>query len=155
MITSRTIIGVIAGAVIMGLAAASLISDIAGGPLEITETFAAGESTSYQISGDAGADHSVRITAERFQMQLESPGGGLSVPMTEFTGEYYLEWSHLESGRTIIQLQNTGGTEMVVEGSFSISADPIFFAYHLVVITSGVVIVGFSLAFSLRKPRGF
>ena len=58
MITSRTVIGVIAGAAIMGVAGASLISDIAGDPLQITETFAAGESTSYQISGDTGAAHS-------------------------------------------------------------------------------------------------
>lgn len=155
MITSRTVIGIVAGAAIIGLGVASLVAELAGEPLQITETFEVGEVTSYQITGDAGAVHAITVTAERFEMELASPGDGLVIPRTEFAGQHHQEWSHQEAGRTTIRLQNTGGTEMVVEGSFSVSTDPIFFAYHIVVITSGVVIIGFSLVFSLRKPRGF
>ena len=156
MLTSRTVIGVIAGAVIIGLASASIILDLTRGPLEVTETFGQGESTAYQISGDAGAAHSIRVTAERFDLELTGPGeGGPAVPRTEFTGEFAIEWTHQETGRTIISVQNTGGGQMVVDGVFEISSDPLVFAYHIVVVTSGVVIIGFSLAFSFRKPRGF
>lgn len=156
MLTSRTVIGVIAGAAIIGLASASIVLDLTRGPLEVTETFGQGEATSYQISGDAGAAHSILVTAERFELELTGPGdGGPVVPRTEFAGEFAMEWTHQETGRTVISLQNTGGGQMVVDGVFEISGDPLVFAYHIVVITSGVVIIGFSLAFSLRKPRGF
>ena len=156
MLTSRTVIGIVAGAVIIGLGSASMVLDLTRGPLEVTETFGPGEATSYQISGDAGAAHSILVTAERFELELTGPGeGGPTVPRTEFAGEFAIEWTHQETGRTLISLQNTGGDQMVVDGVFEISGDPIVFAYHIVVITSGVVIIGFSLAFSLRKPRGF
>lgn len=155
MITTRTIIGMVVGGAIIVLAGASLVLDLVRGPLEITETFGPGESTSYQIAGDAGAVHTISVAAERFEIRLDGPGGGPSVPRTEFLEEYSLEWTHLESGRTAINLWNTGGTDMVVSGTFSVPVDSIRFVYHIVVITSGVVIIGFSMGFSLRKPRGF
>lgn len=156
MLTRRTVIGIVAGAAIIGLATASMIIDLTGGPLEITETYGPGESTSYQISGDAGAAHTIRVTGERFEMELTAPGeGGAAVPNTEFAGEHTIEWTQEEAGRTHIVVRNTGGNDVVVYGTLDITLDPIRFAYHLVVITSGVVIIGFSLAFSLKKPRGF
>ena len=156
MLTSRTVIGIIAGAAIIGLASASIVLDLTRGPLEVSETFGPGESTAYQISGDAGAAHAIQVTAERFELELTGPGeGGPAVPRTEFIGEFAIEWTHQETGRTLISVHNTGGGQMVVDGIFEISGDPIVFAYHIVVITSGIVIIGFSLAFSLRKPRGF
>ncbi len=147
--------GMAAGAIIIGIATASLIMDLTRGQLEITETFAVGESTSYQITGDADSVHTLIITAESFEMELQSPGDGFAIPRSVFTDSYRVEWMHEESGRTAISLQNTGKTEMVVEGMLSVSVDPIFMAYHGVVITSGVLIVGFTMAMRLRKPRGF
>ena len=156
MLTGRTVIGLVAGAAIIGLASASMVLDLTRGPLDITETFGPGESTTYQITGDEGATHHIAVTAERFDMELAGPGdGGPVIPRTEFAEEFSMEWTHQESGRTLISLHNRGGDQMVVSGAFAISADPLFFAYHIVVVTSGVVIIGFSLAFSLRKPRGF
>ena len=156
MLTARTVIGLVAGAAIIGLASASMVLDLTRGSLDITETFRPGESTSYQITGDEGATHRITVTAERFEVELSSPGeDGTVIPRTEFADEFSTEWTHQEDGRTFIAIQNRGGDEMVVSGSFETSGDPFFFAYHIVVITSGVVIIGFSMAFSLRKPRGF
>ena len=154
MMTGRTIIGIIVGGIIIGLATASLIIDLTGGPLEITETFGTGESTSYQIRGDVGALHNITVTAERFVLELDS-FGGLYIPSTEYTETHTVEWMQEAEGRTTIQLQNTGPGDMVVDGVFEVPLDNIQFAYHLVVITAGVVIIGFSLGFSLHKPRGF
>lgn len=155
MLTGRTVIGLVAGAAIIGLASASIVLDLTRGPLDITETFGPGEFTSYQITGDEGATHRIAVTAERFEMELAGPGDDPLIPRTEFAGEFSTEWTHQETGRTFISIQNRGGDQMVISGSFETSNDPLVFAYHIVVITSGVVIIGFSMAFSLRKPRGF
>ena len=155
MLTGRTVIGLVAGAAIIGLASASMILDLTRGPLDVTEAFEPGEFTSYQITGDEGATHRITVTAERFEMELTGPGNDALIPRTEFAGEFSTEWTHQENGRTLISIQNRGGDQMVVSGSFETAGDPLVFAYHLVVITSGVVIIGFSMAFSLRKPRGF
>ena len=150
-----TYVGIVAGTVIIGIAALSLVSELSGDPLEINETFQAGESTAYRITGDAGAVHKITVTAERFEMELESPGGEFTMPRAEFVDSHSVEWIHAESGHTLISIQNTGGTEMNVTGTLSVSSDPIFIAYHIMVITTGVLIIGFTLSMWIRKPRGF
>ena len=154
MMTSRTIIGIAVGAAIIGIASTSMVIDLTRESLDITESYGPGEGTAYQISGDVGATHHITVTAERFEIQMTGPQDVI-VPPTEFAGEFSREWTHQEAGRTIISVQNRGGDEMVITGIFETAVDPIFIAYHTVVITSGVVIIGFSMAFSLRKPRGF
>lgn len=155
MLTGRTVIGIIAGAAIIALASASMVLDLTREALEVNETFDPGESTSFMISGDANSNHSLLVTAERFEFEMAAPGGGDSIPRGEFVGELSIDWVHEETGNTRISIQNTGSSQMVVSGAFDVPLDPILFAYHIIVITSGVVIIGFSLAFSLRKPRGF
>jgi len=36
-----------------------------------------------------------------------------------------------------------------------VSQDPLFLTYHILVIIAGIVVIGFSAAFTVRKPRGF
>ena len=55
----------------------------------------------------------------------------------------------------IIQIQNTGKSEFNVTGIVELSRDPLFFTYHILVIIAGIVVIGFSAAFSAKKPRGF
>lgn len=155
MFTIRTIIGIIVGAAIIGISLSSLILDLTGGPLMISEEYDIGETASYSITGDEGATHSMTIMADKFQLKLESPGEGFSVPTTEFEGSYSTEWVHQQSGRTLIQIQNIGEGTMTIDATLEIAEDPVWFAYRLVVITTGVIIIGLSLGFSVRKPRGF
>lgn len=155
MISRLTIIGMVAGGIIIALAASSLAVDLTEGPLELNESFMSGETTSYQIDGEEGAVHTITVTAERFTMGLRSPGGQTVMPVTEYRDAHTVTWAHEQAGRTHIELHNTGKDTMHVSGSLSVPLDPIIFAYHLVVITAGVVIIGFSMALSLRKPRGF
>lgn len=155
MITARTAIGIAVGSVIIGLATASMILDLTRGPLEITEEVDVGMSTTYQINGDAGANHTVTVTGDRFRMGLQYPDDQDDVSQTEYKESHTVEWSQELAGRTYIIIQNVGADVLVVDGVFSVATDPIFLAYHVVVITSGVVIIGFSMGFSLRKPRGF
>ena len=155
MLSKRTIIGIIVGSAIIGIGAYSLISDVGLHTIEVHETFTVGESTSYQISANEHAEQHMVITGDKFDIKLSSPGDGLQIPKTSHTKEVTLDWVHLKDGQTIINLQNTGASELKVDAKLQVTTDPILFTYHIVVITSGMVIIGFSMGFTLRKPKGF
>ena len=44
---------------------------------------------------------------------------------------------------------------MTVEATLNVTTDPILFSYHFIVIISGMIIIGFSMGFTIRKPKGF
>jgi len=155
MLATRTIIGFVVGSAIIGIGVYSLVTGLGFQTINVDETFAIGESTSYQISANKGAEQQMTITGEKFDLKLSSPGGDPEIPLTTYTKEANLNWAHLEDGVTKIQIQNTGSSELHVKATVNITSDPILFTYHLIVITSGVVIIGFSMGFTLRKPKGF
>ena len=155
MLSKRTIIGIIVGSAIIGIGAYSLVSDVGLHTIEVHETFAVGETTSYQISAAEHAEQHMKITGDKFDIKLSSPGAGLQIPKTSHSKEVTLDWVHLKDGQTIINLQNTGSSELKVDATLQVTTDPILFTYHIVVITSGMVIIGFSMGFTLRKPKGF
>lgn len=155
MLSKRTIIGIIIGSAIIGIGIYSLISDIGLKTIKVNETFGVGETTSYQILANKNAEQKMKITGEKFEIELSSPGDGYKIPKTSSVKELTMEWIHLQDGVTIIHLQNTGSSELKVEATLEITTDPILFTYHIIVITSGMVIIGFSMGFTLRKPKGF
>ncbi|RMW38206.1 MAG: hypothetical protein EA447_03930 [Nitrosopumilus sp.] len=155
MLAKRTIIGFIVGSVIIGIGVYSLITGIGFQTVEVNETFGVGESTSYQIKANSGASQSMTIIGDSFDLELTSPADGLQIPNTSYKKELSLDWVHLEDGVTFIEIQNTGSTDFEVTATLNVTTDPILFTYHLVVITAGVIIIGFSMGFTLRKPKGF
>ena len=155
MMAKRTIIGMIVGSAIIGIGLYSLIVSFDFKTIELNETFGVGESTSYQIRANSGASQTMSIIGEKFDLKLSSPSDGLQIPNTSYTDEATLNWIHLDDGITMIKLQNLGSTDLQVNASLNLTQDPILFTYHIVVITSGVIIIGFSMGFTLRKPKGF
>ncbi len=155
MIATRTLIGFIVGSAIIGIGVYSLVSGLGFQTVDVDETFEIGEATSYQISANKDAQQQMKLTGDRFDLELSSPGGDLEIPLTSYTKETTLNWVHLEDGVTRIKIQNTGSSEMHIQATLYVTADPILFTYHLVVITTGVVIIGFSMGFTIRKPKGF
>jgi hypothetical protein len=155
VLSKRTIIGIIVGSGIIAIGIYSLISDIGLQIIQVNETFAVGESTSYQINANEHAKQHMKITGEKFDLKLSSPGDGLQIPKTSHTKEVTLDWVHLKDGITVINLQNTGSSELKVEGTLEVTSDPILFPFHMMVIISGMIIIGFSMGFTLRKPKGF
>jgi hypothetical protein len=155
MIATRTLIGFIVGSAIIGIGVYSLVSGLGFQTVDVDETFEIGEATSYQISANKDAQQQMKITGDRFDLQLSSPGGDLEIPLTSFTKETTLNWVHLEDGVTRIKIQNTGSSEMHIQATLNVTSDPILFTYHLVVIITGIVIIGFSMGFTIRKPKGF
>ena len=155
MLSKRTIIGLVVGSIIIGIGGYSLITHI--GTITIHENYVVGtgDSTVYTIPAPAGTPQTMKIVGDSFDLKLQSPGDGLQVPKTSYKKETTLEWVHDEDGATGIQIQNTGNTELEITGTLIRSSDPIWFTFDLMVIISGMVIIGFSMGFTLRKPKGF
>jgi len=155
VISKRTIIGLIVGSAIIAIGGASLIIHI--GTITINENYVVevGDSVFYTIPAPIHTPQSMTITGDTFDLKLQSPGDGLQIPLTSYKKELPLDWTHLEDGESIIQIQNTGNTELSITGVLIRSSDPIWFTYDFMVIISGMVIIGFSMGFTLRKPKGF
>ena len=155
MFTKRTIIGIVVGAIIITIGISSLILSIGLQTVNIDDTFDIGESVSYKFNAPVNAKQNVSITGDSFDVKLSTPGDGPQISLTSHKKEFSYEWIHLADGESKLQIQNTGQSEMYVTGLVYINTDPIHFTYHILVITSGIVIIGFSAGFSIRKPRGF
>lgn len=155
MMNKRTIIGVAVGAVIIGIGIASIFSHLSLQTKTVDEMIGLGESAVYKIPAPANTHQLMKITGDIFDLQLHSPGDGLQIPMTSYKNEKSLDWIHAIDGETKIDVKNTGKNELHITGTVQVSTEPIWITYDIMVMISGVVIMGFSLGFSIRKPRGF
>ena len=159
MLSKRTIIGLVVGSIIIGIGGYSLITHI--GTITIHEDYivGTGDSTLYTIPAPEGTTQQMKIVGDSFDLELQSPANemhsGLQIPKTSYKKELTIDWVHLVDGATIIQIQNTGNSELEITGTLIRSSDPIWFTFDLMVIISGMVIIGFSMGFTLRKPKGF
>jgi len=156
MLAKRTIIGLIVGIAIIAIGGYSLILHI--GTITINENYVVevGGSTIYTIPAPNHTPQHMDITGDAFDLKFKSPSTGLQIPnMTSYKNELTLDWVHVADGETIIHIQNTGNSELEITGVLIRSPDPIWFTYDLMVIISGMVIIGFSMGFTLRKPKGF
>ena len=155
MLAKRTIIGLIVGIAIIAIGGVSLIGHI--GTITINENYvvAVGGEARYTIPAPNHTPQSMIITGDTFDLNLKSPGDGLQINQTSYKDELKLNWIHLEDGETKIEIQNTGNTELEITGVLIRSSDPIWFTFDFMVIISGMVIIGFSMGFTLRKPKGF
>ena len=156
MLAKRTIIGLIVGIAIIAIGGYSLILHI--GTITINENYVVevGGSTIYTIPAPNHTPQHMEITGDAFDLKFKSPSTGLQIPnMTSYKNELTLDWVQVADGETKIQIQNTGNTELEITGVLIRSSDPIWFTFDLMVIISGMVIIGFSMGFTLRKPKGF
>jgi len=155
MLSKRTIIGLIAGIAIITIGGASLITHI--GTLTINENYVVevGDSIFYTIPAPIHTPQFLNVTGDAFDLKLESPGDGLQIPKISHKNNVILDWVHTIDGETKIQIQNTGDTELLITGVLVRSSDPIWFTYDVMVMITGIVIIGFSMGFTLRKPKGF
>ena len=156
MLSKRTIIGFVLGSLIIGLAGFSLV-DMLKPYVEFTENFSVGvgEPISFTIPAPANITQSLKITGDTFDLTLQSPGDGKQIPTTSYKDELELEWTHLIDGNSKILIQNTGNIELKIVAITNQTPNPYGFTIHLMVIVTGLVIIGFSMGFAARKPKGF
>lgn len=154
MLSKFTGIGIGIGAVIVAIGLYALVSAFGLQTITVEETFKVGESTTYQFVAPKSSHQNFRVTGESFHIKLETPADGIQED-NNFKKEIAFDWFVLREGTNRIAIQNTGQSELEVTGTFEKNTDPILFTYHIMVLTAGVVIIGFSAAFSARKPKGF
>ena len=156
MLATRTIIGIVVGSLIIGLGGFSLVNTLAP-TISMNENFVigSGDSASFSIPAPKDAPQYMKIIGDAFDVKLTSPGEGLNISNTSYKKELILDWAHAEDGQTIIVIQNTGASELEITANTNQTPDPFGITFDFMVIISGVIILGFSLGFTLRKPKGF
>ena len=156
MLNKYTIIGLIVGCIISGLGVISMI-DFLVNPVDIMDfddDFGVGESTTFVFQAPENSDQMMIITGDSFDVKVSIPDNAAKFD-NSYKNNADLSWTNTISGENIIKIQNTGNSELNAKGSLEKSQDPLFLTYHLLVIIAGIVVIGFSAAFTVRKPRGF
>ena len=156
MLSKRTIIGLIVGSIVIALGGYSIIIHI-GPTVDMDEYFlvVVGDSIPLTIPAPANAPQSLIITGNAFDLKLQSPGDGLQIPNTSYKNELKLEWTPVESGNTKILIQNTGDSDLEIIAVTKQTPNPFGFTFDVMVLITGIIIIGFSMGFTLRKPKGF
>ncbi len=156
MFNKFTVIGLIIGSIISILGAASMADSFAN-PNEIqdtNETFGIGDSDKIRFNAPENSYQTITVTGDAFDLKIITPDESNNVDKN-IKGKATFSWTNLTPGENIIQIQNTGQSEFTVSGTFELQRDPLFFTYSILVIVAGIVIIGFSAGFSVRKPKGF
>ena len=156
MLNKYTIIGLIAGCIISGLGVASMV-DFLVNPVDIMDfddDFGVGESTIFSFQAPENSVQKLMITGISFDVKVS-----IQDNVAKFDNSYKdkadISWVNTIAGENIIKIQNTGNSELNAKGTLEKSRDPLFFTYHILVVIAGIVVIGFSAAFTVRKPRGF
>ena len=118
------------------------------------ETFGVGDSDKIRFNAPENSFQTITVTGEAFDLKIITPDDSNNVNQS-IKDKATFSWTNLTPGETIIQIQNTGNSEFNVSGTFELQRDPLFFTYSILVIVAGIVIIGFSAGFSVRKPKGF
>ena len=156
MLNKYTVIGLIVGGIIATLGAASMIDSLAN-PNEIrqtSDTFGIGDSDKIRFNAPANSFQTLIITGDTFDVKIFTPDEKNNIS-NSYKDKVTFSWTNTIYGENVIQIQNTGKSEFNISGTFELSRDPLFFTYHIMVIIAGVVVIGLSAAFTVRKPRGF
>ena len=156
MLNKYTIIGLIVGCIISGLGVISMI-DFLVNPVDIMDfddDFGVGESTTFSFQAPENSIQKLMITGSSFDVKVSIPDNVAKFD-NSYKNEADVSWVNTVSGENIIKIQNTGNSELNAKGTLEKSRDPLFLTYHLLVIIAGIVVIGFSAAFTVRKPRGF
>ena len=154
MLTRITGIGIGVGAAIIAIGLYALVSSIGLQTVSVEEKIEIGGSTIYQFVAPKSSHQNFNVAGESFHVKLETPANGMQKD-EDFKNKITFDWIVLQEGTNRIVIQNTGQSELDVEGVFEKNTDPLLFTYHIMVMTAGVVIIGFSAGFSVRKPKGF
>jgi len=154
MLTKRTLIGMGIGGLAVVLGSFFLIQSLISNIHEVNEPVDIGKSDVFQFDVQKHYHELLNVTGSSFHVKLTTPSNGLQVD-DNFQNQVSFDYVILENGKNFINITNTGGSALHVAGKLSAVQNPLVFTTHLIVITSGILIIGISAAFSVRKPRGF
>ena len=156
MLNKYTIVGLIVGGIISGLGVISMI-DFLANPVDVMnfdDDFGVGESTIFSFQAPENSFQKLMITGSSFDVKVLTPDNVVKFD-NSYKNKADISWVNTIVGENVIKIQNTGNSELNAKGTLEKSRDPLFLTYHILVIIAGIVVIGFSAAFTVRKPRGF
>ena len=154
MFTRKTAAGIGIGGFVIAIGVYFLLAGIISHAHQVNETVDIGKSDIFQFYAEKHFRETLNVTGNSFHVKLQSPGDGIQVN-DEFKNHINFTWYSLVSGQHTINITNTDGSILQVVGKLEATTNSFELMSHLIVITSGIIIVGISAAFSIRKPRGF
>ena len=154
MLTKKTIIGIGIGGLAVALGAYFMVQSLVNNFHDVNDTVDFGKSDVFQFDGQQHYHEEINITGSSFHVKIQTPSNGLQVN-DNFQNAINFEWFVLEDGKNFINVTNTGDSVLHVTGKLQAVENPFVYMSHLIVISSGILIIGISAAFSIRKPRGF
>lgn len=154
MLSKKTAIGIGIGCFLIVWGSIFLISSLGKQTQSIDETIGIAENTVYQFDAQNHFHEILNVTGNSFHVKLDTPANGLKVDQ-DFKKEVSFDWYSLADGQHRIEVKNTGDSGVHVFGTLEFVSNPIEFAKHMLPIISGIVIIGISAVFTVRKPRGF
>ena len=154
MLTKKTAIGIGIGSFLIIWGSIFLIASFGKQTQSINETIGNGENTVYQFDAQEHFYEILNVTGSSFHVKIDTPADGLQVDEV-FQKEVNFDWYSLKDGQHRIEVTNTGDSSVRVSGTLEFVSNPIEFAKHMLPIISGIIIIGISAVFTVRKPRGF
>ncbi len=153
MFTKKTIIGIAIGSFVVGFGIILLIQTFTTA-YQVNDTVDIGKSDIFDFDANQHSREILNVTGNSFHVKLQTPSTGLQVN-DDFTKEVSFDWVVLQEGKNFINITNTGSSTLQVTGK--LYANPKFLETlsPLISISTGILIIGISAAFSVRKPRGF
>lgn len=154
MFTKKTAIGIGIGSLAIVLGSYFLILAVSSNAHQVSDIVDIGKSDVFQFDALKHFREQLNVTGNSFHVKLKTPSNGLQVD-NDFKKEINFDWVSLDNGQHFINITNTGDSILHVSGTLTATTNPLIITSHLIVISSGVLIIGISAAFSIRKPRGF
>jgi hypothetical protein len=155
MLTKRSLIGIGIGSVAVVLGSFFLLQTIFNNSNNVNDIVDIGKSDIFSFDAEKHYHESLNVTGSSFHVKMKTPGIGSLQVNDDFKNEVSFDWYSLENGNHFINITNTGGSVLHVTGKLQAVTNPLIFTSHLIVISSGVLIIGISAAFSIRRPKGF
>lgn len=154
MFTKKTAIGIGIGSLAIVLGSYFLIMTISSNAHQVNDVVGVGQNDVFKFNAEQHFHEVLNVTGNSFHVKLKTPSNGLQVD-NDFKKEINFDWISLKNGEHFINITNTGDSVLHVSGQLNATTNPLIITSHLIVISSGVLIIGISAAFSIRKPRGF
>ena len=154
MLTKRSAIGIGIGSIAVVLGTFFLLQTIMSNSHDVNDIVDIGKSDVFSFDAQKHYHESLNVTGGSFHVKMKTPSTGLQVD-DDFKNQVSFDWYSLDNGKHFINITNTGGSILHVTGKLQAVTNPLIFTSHLIVISSGVLIIGISAAFSIRRPKGF
>ncbi len=154
MLTKKSAAGIGIGLVAVVLGTFFLLQTIMTNVHDVNDTIDVGKNDVFQFDAEKHYHEFLNVTGSSFHVHMKTPSTGLQIDK-DFQKQVSFDWYSLENGQHFINITNTGGSLLHVTGKLEAVTNPLIFTSHIIVISSGVLIIGMSAAFSIRRPKGF